>query len=480
MLLRHTIGSGSTDSHARATLCAETREVSMSARYQVPSFEVPVVRDVDVLVVGAGPAGVGAAIGAAQQGMRTLLTEHYGFLGGAHASGEIGTFCGLYHNTTEEDLPQFIGRGLNRKLLAALRGVTSGNRAQAAISGPQRWFNTYIEVYDPFWLRLCLDRLVKASGAEVLLHATALEPIMDGEHVRGALFSTKAGIVAVTAKVVVDASGDADVVARAGGGFRMGEDGKLMHPSLMFRMFGVDTERLRYISWPQIAALMQEHGPAYGLNRFYPGVFLGAREHEVLLNVTKITREDGGDLNPLDPWDLSWGEMQGREYAALYERFFREQVPGFEKARINVTAAAIAVRETRLIEGEYRLTGEDVFSGRKFDDGIAYSAWPMEKMEGASVQLRWLEDGLLYEVPYRCLIPQRLDGILVAGRCLSAERTAHASARTWAICMDMGEAAGMAAAQAISRGVGLREVDTAQLRQQLGGLLAEQTTPSLV
>jgi hypothetical protein len=452
----------------------------MSTRYRVPSFEVPIVRKVDVLVVGGGPAGIGAAIGAAQSGMRTLLAEHYGFLGGAHASGEIGTFCGLYHTSAAEDLPLFIGRGLNRKLLAALRGVTSGNRAQAAITGPQRWFNTYIEVYDPFWLRLCLDRLVKEAGVEALLHATALEPIMEGERVVGALFSTKAGVVAVKAKVVVDASGDADMVARAGGGFRMGEDGKLMHPSLMFRMFGVDTERLRYISWAQIAELMQEHGPAYGLNRFYPGVFLGAREHEVLLNVTKITREDGGEIDPLDPWQMSLGEMQGREFAALYERFFREKIPGFEKARINVTAAAIAVRETRLIEGEYRLTGEDVFGGRKFDDGIAYSAWPMEKMEGTSVQLRWLDDGLLYEVPYRCLIPQRLDNILVAGRCLSAERTAHASARTWAICMDMGEAAGMAAAQAVSRGVGLREVDVAQVRQQLGGLLAEREAPALV
>lgn len=452
----------------------------MTARYQVPSFDVPIVRDVDVLVVGAGPAGIGAAVGAAQNGMRTLLTEHYGFLGGAHASGEIGTFCGLYATTTDEDVPTFIGRGVNRALLNTMRGMTTGYRPQAALTGPQRWFNTYIEIYDPFWLRLCLDRLVKHAGVEALLHATALEPIMSGDTVEGVLFSTKSGIVAVKAKVVIDASGDADVVARAGGGFRMGEDGKLMHPSMMFRMFGVDTERLRYISWPQIAEMMQEHGPAYGLNRFYPGVFLGVREGEVLLNVTKVTREDGGDLNPLDMWDLTWGEMQGREYCALYEKFFREKIPGFEKARINVTAAAIAVRETRLIEGQYQLTGDDVFSGRKFDDGIAYSAWPMEKMEGASVQLRWIADGLLYEVPYRCLVPQKLDGILVAGRCLSAERAAHASARTWAICMDMGEAAGLAAAQAVETHKSVRDVDVEAIRRKLGGLLAERPVGELV
>jgi hypothetical protein len=452
----------------------------MGSVYRVPSFEAPIVREVDLLVVGAGPAGIGAAVSGARSGLKVLLAEHYGFLGGAHASGEIGTICGLYGTITNEDLPTFIGRGINRELLAALRGVTTGNRPQAAVTGPQRWFNTYIEVYDPFWLRLCLDRIVKRSGAEVLLHATALEPIVEGERIAGALFSTKSGIVAVKAKVVVDASGDADMVARAGGGFRMGEDGTLMHPSMMFRMFGVDTERLRYLSWTQIAELMREHGPTYGLNRYYPGVFLGAREGEVLLNVTKITREDGSDLNPLDLWDLSWGEMQGREYAAIYERFFREKVPGFEKARVNVTAAAIAVRETRLIEGEYRLTGDDVFSGRKFDDGIAYSAWPMEKMEGLTAQLRWMPDGLHYEVPYRALIPQKLENVLVAGRCLSAERAAHASARTWAICMDMGEAAGLAASQVVQRNCGVREVDTELLRHQLGGLLTARESAVVV
>jgi glycine/D-amino acid oxidase-like deaminating enzyme len=452
----------------------------MAAVYRVPGFDAPIVRDVDVLVIGGGPAGVGAAISAARAGQRVLLAEHYGFLGGAHASGEIGTFCGLYGTITGYDLPSFIGRGINCDLLAALRGVTTGTRPQAATTGPQRWYNTYIEVYDPFWLRLCLDRLVAAAGVEVLLHATALDAITSGDRVEGALFATKAGIVAVRATVVIDASGDADLVARAGGGFRMGEDGTLMHPSMMFRMFGVDTQRLRYISWAQIAELMRENGERYGLNRFYPGVFLGTREGEVLLNVTKITQQGGGDLNPLDPWQRSWAEQQGREQCALYEQFFREQVPGFERARINVTAAAVAVRETRLIEGEYRLRGDDVFSGRKFADGIAYSAWPMEKMEGTTAQLRWIDDGLLYEVPYRCLIPQKLDGILVAGRCLSAERAAHASARTWAICMDMGEAAGLAAAQAVERRCGVREVDVDAIKRKLGGMLAPEAQTTLV
>lgn len=450
---------------------------SATPMHSIAGFDVPVVREVDVLVVGAGPAGVGAAVGAASSGAKTLLTEHYGFLGGAHASGEIGTICGLYKTNTDEDVPIFIGKGVNRALLSSLRGVTTGPRRQAAVTGPQRWFNTYIEVYDPVWLRLCLDRLVKASGAEVLLHATALDPILssDKQRVEGALLSTKAGIVAVKAKMVVDASGDADVVARAGGSFRMGEDGTLMHPTMLFRMFGVDTERLRYLSWPQISELMRTEGPPFGVNRFFPGVFLGMREGEVLINATKQVRADGSSLNLLDPWDLTYAEFEGREACARYEQFFREKVPGFEKARINILPAGVAVRETRLIDGEYRLTGEDVLAARKFDDGVAYSSWPMEKMEGDAVELTWIADGQHYEVPLRSLIPKGLDGILVAGRCLSAERAAHASARTWALCMDMGEAAGRAAAQAVRNDQSVRDIDVTALRRDLGGLLTENS-----
>jgi hypothetical protein len=240
-------------------------------------------------------------------------------------------------------------------------------------------------------------------------------------------------------------------------------------------MFGVDTERLRYLSWPEIEQLMREHGPEYGLNRCFPGCFLGPREGEVLLNVTKQARADGSSLDATDLWDLSYAEMSGREACTRYERFFRECVPGFERARINVTACAVAVRETRLIDGEYHLTGSDVLNGRKFSDGIAYSAWPVEKMEGDGVELRWLADGAWYEIPYRCLVPRGLEACLVAGRCLSAERVAHASARTWAVCLDMGEAAGVAAAMAVQSGTSARDIDTEALRRRLGGLLTAGT-----
>ncbi len=437
----------------------------------IASFEAPVVREVDVLVVGGGPAGVAAAVRAAQEGMSVVLAEHYGFLGGAHASGEIGTFAGLYLAHASEDVPRFIGKGINRAIVHALRTSTTGPRPQAALTGAQRWFQTYIDVYDPFWLRVVLDRLAISAGVELMLHATGLNPIMQGDRVTGVLFATKAGMVAVKARVTVDATGDADIVARAGGAFRMGEDGTLQHPTMLFRMMGVDTERLRYHSWDQIAEIMRAFGDQYGLNRFFPGVFLGVREGEVLLNVTKQIRADGGALDMLDPWDRTYAEIEGRESCIRYERFFRDKVPGFEKARINNTAASVAVRETRLIDGLYRLRAADVLGGAKFPDGIAYSAWPVEKMEGDTVQLMWLKDLAWYEVPYRALVPERTGGLLVAGRCLSAERTAHASARTWALCVDLGEAAGLAAAMAVLRRVEPRDINGADLRQKLGGLL---------
>lgn len=445
----------------------------------VASFQAPIVREVDVLVVGGGPAGFAAAVRAAREGMSVVLAEHYGFVGGAHASGEIGTFAGLYLANPAEDIPRFIGKGLNRAILHSLRTVTTGTRPQAAITGAQRWFDTYIEVYDPFWLRVVLDRLAVGAGVELMLHATALQPLMEGERVTGVLFATKAGAAAIKARVTIDATGDADILARAGGAFRMGEGGTMQHPTMLFRMTGVNTERLRYISWPQIAEIMRANGDAYGLNRFFPGVFLGVREGEVLLNVTKQVRPDGSALDMLDPWDRTYAELEGREACIRYERFFRDKVPGFETARIANTASSVAVRETRLIDGLYRLRGDDVLGAAKFPDGIAYSAWPVEKMEGDSVQLIWLPDLTWYEVPYRCLVPVRLEGLLVAGRCLSAERTAHASARTWALCVDLGEAAGLAAATAILRHIEPRDINGAELRAKLGGLLAAEPEPEL-
>lgn len=450
-----------------------------TATVTVPSFAAPVVRDVEVLVVGGGPAGVAAAVRAGREGARVLLVEHYGFLGGAHSYGEIGTFAGLYLADSQRDVPRFIGRGINTDILHGLRTVTSGTRPQIAITGPQRWFNTYIEVYDPFWLRLTLDRLVAAAGVEVLFHATALDPILEGGRVAGALFATKGGVVAVRAGITVDATGDADLIARAGGGFRMGEGGVMQHPTMLFRMMGVDTERLRWLSWSEITGIMRDNAEAYCLNRFFPGVFLGPRDGEVLLNVTKQVRADGTDIDMLDPWERSRAETEAREAVVRYERFFRECVPGFQKARVNYTGAAVAVRETRLIDGQYTLTGPDVLGGAKFDDGIAASAWPVERMEGDTVQLSWLADGATYEVPYRCLVPVALDGILAAGRCLSAERTAHASARTWAVCVDLGEAAGLAAALAARNRQSPAEIDGAMLRRLIGGLSIGQPMPVL-
>lgn len=440
----------------------------MPSTHRLAARDVPVAADVDVLVVGAGPAGVGAAVAAARGGATVMLAEHYGFLGGAHASGEIGTFAGLYLNTTDEDLPRFIGRGINAEVVAGLRGATSADRPQTALTGPQRWFRTYIEIYDPFWLRVVLDRLVRSAGVRTLLHATGLEPILEGGRVAGVVLGTKSGYQAVRAKVVVDASGDADIVARAGASFALGQDGTLQHPTLMFRMFGVDTERLRYVGWPEIGQLMRDHGEQYGLNRFFPGCFLGCRDGEVLLNVTKVVRPDGSSIDATDMWDLTYAEFEGREAVVRYERFFRERVPGFEKARVNVTGASIAVRETRLVDGLYRLRREDVLEARRFDDGIAFSAWPIERMEGDQVSLEWVPDGSGYEVPFRCLVPAHLDGALVAGRCLSAEHVAHASARTWSVCLDMGEAAGRAAAQSVDRGVPVRDVDVDRIRVAMG------------
>jgi hypothetical protein len=290
---------------------------------------------------------------------------------------------------------------------------------------------------------------------------------MDGRRVDGVLVSNKAGLREVKAEYVIDASGDADIAARAGAAFELagGDDLPVQSLSTIFYMGNVDNERAFSLSQRERTELMahSEASGKYKLTRIGGSIHPTPHPGFVHANLTRVP-----NIDATDPFALTRAEIEGRRQAHEYARFLIHEHPGFESAYLAMTASYAGVRETRRLIGEYVLTGDDVVAGRKFDDAIACCAAPIEDHHsGKDVRWRYVEGDGYYQIPYRSLLPREIDNLLVAGRCLSATHEAQASARNSAQCMAMGEAAGVSAAIALSQVVQPRDVDLRQLRDQL-------------
>ena len=295
-----------------------------------------------------------------------------------------------------------------------------------------------------------------------------------GEKVEGVVAYTKEGPTTIAAKVTIDASGDADVVAMAGFPSFIGQDGHVQNPTMIFRLLGVDVERFlaQYgddtIMGEAVSALIREKsaGNEYVLPRAKIWLFPTTRPGELLCNCTRVIGADGRELNPLFARDFTEAEIEGRRQVREYARFFRDNLIGCEASFVNDTGVQVGVRQTRQARGTHLLRNIDVLSGAKFSDGIARSPWPIELHTGAKPRVEWLLDDV-YEVPYGCFVPQRGEGLLTAGRCLSAEHEAVASARVTAQCFSYGHAIGFAAAICALDGLAPRGVDGAAIRAEL-------------
>jgi hypothetical protein len=301
----------------------------------------------------------------------------------------------------------------------------------------------------------------------VLLHTwvTGVE-LDEAGRLRALELFNKGGAGRVEATAVVDASGDADVAAWAGVPFDApGADGRVQSLSTVFRLAGVDVERAEAFGKAALWARMREasESGAYRLPRLEGSWHRTPQPGVVMALMTRVPRVDA-----TDPVQLTRAEMEGRRQAWEYARFLRERVPGFERSVMVTTSPAIGVRESRRVHGRYRLTAEDVLAGRRFDDEVALCGAPIEDHHaGADTRWRYVPDGGVYGIPYRCLLPEGVEGLLVAGRCLSATHDAHASARSMGTCMAMGQAAGTAAALAAAAGGVPGELPAATLRARL-------------
>lgn len=421
----------------------------------------PVLARPDVLVVGGGSAGIAAASAAAREGADTLLIDRYGFLGGTLTAVTLGGFCGTHAVLDDERLGRIIG-GLYLDIEERLA-------ARDAVRPPKRHGRIVGVPYESATLKLVADEFVDAHGAKVLLHTHAVDAVAGGGRIEAVIVENKGGRGAIMPSIVIDASGDADVAARAGAGFELGCDGETQYGSTMFRLGGVDIAQASTLSRQDIRACLESAVEAgHPLPRTTTGVHVNPLEGVVHLNVTKVGDEHGRPPDLTDPEALTRAEREGRRQVYLYERAFREYVPGFARARVIDIGAMIGIRETRLVHGERVLSEADVRGCLKPDDRIACSSWALERHgQGSATAWEFLPDAEWYGIPYGCLVVRGFDNLLVAGRNLSASHGAQASARVAGPCFAMGEAAGIAATIGLSARVALRDVPVASVQRTL-------------
>jgi len=402
--------------------------------YREPARDVPIAREVDVIVVGGGPAGLAAAIASARAGAKTVLVEQFGYLGGTATAALMACING-FRNQVEPDSTQTV-RGVAEEIVLTLNELDGLGRSpykqKPYPTTPGQLEYSYAidtERFKYVTLKMCVD-----AGVDLMFHTWFCQSVVEGSAVRGVIVENKSGRQALMAKVVVDASGDGDVAARAGARYweLPRDDPHKFSDTLMYRV--------------EFGAKRPEgvHNCDFGRNAVVwgPGI--------------KAMLGNDGD-------DLSRAEVNAR--LAVYEDFAAKQAeyPELRDAKVVETPPAIGIRQTRFVEGEYKLTAEDAITGRRFEDVVAISSCPIISYYGYR---RYLEhEG--YDIPYRSLVPQKVDGLLVAGRCISSEQQPYESHRAMVPIMAIGQAAGAAAALCCQTESKPRELDVTKLQELL-------------
>lgn len=421
----------------------------------------------DIVVIGSGPAGVAAAVTAAHSGASVIVIEKYGFSGGQAVAGLSGTICGLYATSTDQSKsPEIIVGGFAQKFLTRLEDL-------AGVTGPIRYGNTYTRVHDPLIWRIAADQLLLEAKVRIRYHSTVIGVETNGPLITGVITSGVGGLTIIHADRFVDATGDASIVTLAGMPTQTVSVNERQNPTMMFRLQDVNVDRLyQELGQDSIMPIeisekiLEARQNGANLPRTKIFLFPTPRPGQLLVNATRIQgyNNEPLDVNSVD--GLTTAEIQGRKQILSYFQFIRENIPGCESANLLDSGVQVGVRQSRQVTGMVTLTTQDVLDAKKWDTAITRSAWPIERHIGEKPELVWVQDDY-YEVPLESLIPLEGEGLIVAGRCLSADSAAMASARVTAQCFNYGEAAGLTAAESISRNQDIRAVNRKQIADQV-------------
>ncbi len=439
-----------------------------------PERTIPVKDEVDILVVGGGPAGIMAARAAAESGLKVMLIESRGYLGGNLTLGlPILGYLGRKGNQVVEGLPQM--------LIDRLRA-----RGKASEHKPCK-NHVSLTIIDSEEVKDVALEMLEDVGVKILFYVFCSDVIKEGNDVKGVIIESKEGREAILAKTVIDCTGDGDVAFRAGVECHKGDaDGGMQPPTLMFCMRGVNVQKLRdaivnrpeefdmdvmpteqFKSGPFIVVgfrkkIEEAREKGYSIPVARTILITGLADDEIWVNMSRVCGVDS--TNPTSYTD---GEITARMQNDEIERYLRDFIPGFEHAWRDKVAAFMGIRESRVIKGKYVLTADDILSCRKFEDAVGVASYPVDihHSHGDDCTMMWCPD--CYDLPYRMLVPEKVENLLVAGRCASMTHEAMASARVMSTCMVMGEAAGRAAKIAVEEGVPVSKVNVEAVREDL-------------
>ena len=414
----------------------------------------------DLIVVGGGLSGTAAAISAAREGLSVLLIDRNNCLGGAATECLVNPFMPYWTMDAQTNQKIYLSKGMFSEILDELKALDALGENEMKFS----------EEY----LKLVLNRMVSKENIQVLFNTYLIDAEVEDGNVKSVTIVNKSGKQKYFAAYFVDATGDGDLSVMCGCGYRLGrEEDNLCQPmTLCFRVAGVDTKKFLE-ERPEIQILYKEYRELGRIKNCREDVltFLSVVDGVVHFNSTRIVKK-----NPVDGVDVTQAEMESREQAFELFDFLKQNFTSFKKAQMLMTASRIGVRESRMIEGEYVLTQEDLLNCVKFEDSIAVCNYEIDihNPEGSGTSHYFFEPGEYYTIPYRCITPKSTNNLLTAGRCISSTHEAQASYRIMPTCTCIGQAAGFAAAIAKKSNTDVKNIDVEELKNKIieyGGLV---------
>lgn len=443
--------------------------------YKETQKEIPIFEEVDVLVVGSGPSGLAASIAAAREGADTLLVERFGCFGGVISQVGVEGFAWYRHEKTIE--------------AGGLVFEFEDKFVELAGSNPE--CQSKSQALDAEMFKYVADCMLLESGVKTLLHCTAVDAVIEDNIIKGVIFESKSGRFAVMAKRIIDCTGDGDIAAFAGAPFSKGEKNELMSVTTMFHCKGVDTEKFKDYIANDLKPTYKDWGGYWSIETtgkeddlfspYFEKPFVEAvaegivpKEEDVCLGGSWSSITEEGEVTQLnvvfisnidctDVYDLTKAEIKGRRNALYAVEILRNKVPSFENAKLRNFGMTLGTRESRKINGHYKLTKEDVMNEGRFQDSIGI--FP-EFIDGVGYLIK-PTTGRYFQVPYRCILPKKIDNLLVAGRTISGDKIAHVSFRNMSCCVMTGQAAGVAAAVSLKNNTNVSAVDVSKVQEAL-------------